>query len=288
MLGRHSWHVYFSLPGALITAVRRWGFLYVMRHVTLNGKCQTFFSVYNQRICVKFQLLEGVGVVNKRGVTDRISQRHAATLKAPRQADSMPAADSAGAIVDAAARCFARWGIPRTRVEDVAAEAGVSRTHIYRYFASKDAIVHAVVLREIHLHHRRLSERFPHKGPAADLIIGTLVSGILEASHDTYTKFLLSSDSARVTAHSIRSSPEIITRICAHWEPILEYARRRGELKEEIDIKDATQWLTFLEFSYIALPELIPDKNRLVHELKTFMIPALLQDRRPAKRTSQA
>src|SRR3546814_12924134 len=48
----------------------------------------------------------------------------------------------ADAIVDAAARCFQRWGIARTRIEDIASEVGIVRPHIYRHFESKEAIVH--------------------------------------------------------------------------------------------------------------------------------------------------
>src|SRR5438445_623657 len=123
-------------------------------------------------------------------------KRHTATLATSAPPDPEVARDPAAAIVDAAARCFARWGIPRTRVEDIAIEVGIARPHIYRHFASKDAIVHAVVLRQIRHHHRRLSERFPHQGPAADLIIGSLLTGVHETAGDPDMEFLVGSEAA--------------------------------------------------------------------------------------------
>ena len=44
-------------------------------------------------------------------------------------------------ILDAAERSFIRAGFHRTTMQDVAAEAGMSPGNLYRYFASKDALV---------------------------------------------------------------------------------------------------------------------------------------------------
>lgn len=44
-------------------------------------------------------------------------------------------------VLDAAERSFARAGFHRTTMQDVAAEAGMSPGNLYRYFASKDALV---------------------------------------------------------------------------------------------------------------------------------------------------
>jgi TetR/AcrR family transcriptional regulator len=41
-------------------------------------------------------------------------------------------------ILDAAYRCFARHGVRRTTMEDIAAEAGMSRPAAYQYVRSKD------------------------------------------------------------------------------------------------------------------------------------------------------
>ena len=51
-------------------------------------------------------------------------------------------------ILDAAHRCFVRSGFHRATMQDVAAEAGMSAGNIYRYFASKDAIVAGLTARD--------------------------------------------------------------------------------------------------------------------------------------------
>ncbi|MCU0883683.1 MAG: TetR/AcrR family transcriptional regulator [Beijerinckiaceae bacterium] len=51
-------------------------------------------------------------------------------------------------ILDAAHRCFVRSGFHRATMQDVAMEAGMSAGNIYRYFASKDAIVAGLSARD--------------------------------------------------------------------------------------------------------------------------------------------
>jgi TetR/AcrR family transcriptional repressor of nem operon len=48
-------------------------------------------------------------------------------------------------IVAAAADLILQQGVARTTLDDVRAEAGVSSSQIYHYFADKEALVHAVV-----------------------------------------------------------------------------------------------------------------------------------------------
>jgi AcrR family transcriptional regulator len=49
-------------------------------------------------------------------------------------------------LLDAALRCIARSGMPGANVAAVAAEAGVSRPTVYRYFADQQALVEAALL----------------------------------------------------------------------------------------------------------------------------------------------
>ena len=51
-------------------------------------------------------------------------------------------------ILDAAERCFVRAGFHRTTMQDVAAEAAMSPGNLYRYFASKGAIVAGLTERD--------------------------------------------------------------------------------------------------------------------------------------------
>ncbi len=58
------------------------------------------------------------------------------------------AAVAADRILDAAGKCFARQGIARTSIGDIAREAGCSRPTVYRYFSDRDALRQAFMHRE--------------------------------------------------------------------------------------------------------------------------------------------
>ena len=60
-------------------------------------------------------------------------------------------------ILAAAARCFARDGFHRTSMQDVVRECGISSGLVYRYFASKDDMIVAIVT-EWHDQRRALFE----------------------------------------------------------------------------------------------------------------------------------
>src|SRR3546814_393937 len=52
--------------------------------------------------------------------------------------------------LDAAARCFTRFGITRTRVPDVAAEVGVSRVTVYRQVGTVEDMARLLLARAMH------------------------------------------------------------------------------------------------------------------------------------------
>src|SRR5690606_37547444 len=57
--------------------------------------------------------------------------------------------DVAQVVLDAAADLMRRHGLGRWSVDDVADAAGVGRTSVYRWFGSRDELVHAVLAREL-------------------------------------------------------------------------------------------------------------------------------------------
>jgi AcrR family transcriptional regulator len=57
--------------------------------------------------------------------------------------------EAAVTVLDAAADLMRRHGLGRWSIDDVADLAGVGRTSVYRWFGSRDDLVHAVLAREL-------------------------------------------------------------------------------------------------------------------------------------------
>ena len=69
------------------------------------------------------------------------SRRHPSALRADVTAE--------GRVLDAAKRCWERWGMAKVTVDDIAAEAGISRATLYRLFpGGKDVLYEALRRRD--------------------------------------------------------------------------------------------------------------------------------------------
>ncbi|GLU50045.1 TetR/AcrR family transcriptional regulator [Nocardiopsis ansamitocini] len=58
--------------------------------------------------------------------------------------------ERAGRILDAAAGLIARYGYDKTSVSDIARTAGIAKGAVYQEFASKEAVLEALLLRQTH------------------------------------------------------------------------------------------------------------------------------------------
>ncbi|PIO96454.1 TetR/AcrR family transcriptional regulator [Pleomorphomonas carboxyditropha] len=73
-------------------------------------------------------------------------------------------------ILDAARTCFSRAGFHRTSMQEICAEAKMSPGGLYRYFASKDAIIEAIAQEE-QLTGRRILEILLEPGTLHDRLL---------------------------------------------------------------------------------------------------------------------
>lgn len=178
------------------------------------------------------------------------------------------------AITEAAEACFERWGISRTRMEDIAKESGIARPALYRYFASKEALVHAVIVRHINQRRRELHRSVPRRGPAGPLIVRALMHGI--TSERSLSESVLGGDAVHETARLVAESDTVFAAMAQYWRPYLEYAHQRGELAPGVDLDQAVRWLTLIVFYFLSVPEIVPDRRKLPEYLRTFVVNAIV------------
>ncbi|GAA1663124.1 TetR/AcrR family transcriptional regulator [Fodinicola feengrottensis] len=63
----------------------------------------------------------------------------------PARRKLLSAPERSASVLAAAARVFAAGGYARTSIDDIAAEAGITKLIVYRHFASKQALYRAVI-----------------------------------------------------------------------------------------------------------------------------------------------
>jgi AcrR family transcriptional regulator len=193
-------------------------------------------------------------------------------------ADSTPPGDHERheLIVTAAATCFGRWGYIRTRMEDIAKEAGIARPALYRYFSGKDALIHEVIVRHIENRGRQLHAALPRKGAAGPLLLKAFLWGVSATDDREVIEQILGVEVMHDTARLIAESPRVASTMSDYWRPYLEHARETGVLRKGVEIEAAVRWLTLIRFTFLSLPEIAPAEDQLEDYLRTFVVGAIV------------
>ena len=99
-------------------------------------------------------------------------------------------------LLEAAARCIAREGTAGTSIAAVAAEAGVSRQTIYRYFTGRDELAGRALGAAAEGLRARIDRSLAALADPADMIVEALVLGFAETRSDPVLRAI--SDSSRL------------------------------------------------------------------------------------------
>lgn len=120
------------------------------------------------------------------------------------------------AILRAAFECFARYGLRRTSMADIAKGAGMSRPALYLHYAGKDDIFNALVRIHFETSERAVAQVLATPGPAAETLLaafhaidGDAVEAMLNSPHadeilsanTPFTQPAVESAHARITGH---------------------------------------------------------------------------------------
>ncbi|MFI6098069.1 TetR/AcrR family transcriptional regulator [Lentzea sp. NPDC051213] len=94
-------------------------------------------------------------------------------------------------IVKAAMACVDRVGLAKTSMSVVAAEAGVTRQTVYRYFPRLADILSAVALANVEDFAARMERHLASFGSPAEVAVESVVFGVLEVPREPYLGLLL-------------------------------------------------------------------------------------------------
>ncbi|MGH1561656.1 TetR/AcrR family transcriptional regulator [Mumia sp. DW29H23] len=142
-------------------------------------------------------------------------------------------------ILDAAARVLGSKGYAGTRLQDVAAEAGIQAPAIYYYFGSRDELIAEVMYVGAH----RV------RGHVADVLAGLpaetgAMDRILAAVEAHLRYELLISDYTTASVRNAGQVPDAVreravaeeTAYSHMWRDLFEHAHADGELRADLDL----------------------------------------------------
>ena len=98
--------------------------------------------------------------------------------------DPPQAAAARERLLAATSRCIARDGLAGTSIAAVAAEAGVSRQTVYRYFAGRDELAKQTIFSTAEALSEQIASHVAQLTDPADIVVEALVLGLAEVRSD--------------------------------------------------------------------------------------------------------
>ncbi|MDG2028780.1 MAG: TetR/AcrR family transcriptional regulator [Acidimicrobiales bacterium] len=155
-------------------------------------------------------------------------------------------------IVDAGYRMLLQFGENKTSMGDIAEAADVSRGTLYRYFGDRDQLMEAVMDHTVTSYWDAIDARISDDMTLGDKIESRvrtaavfsrgLVDQLQSGSVGMYQR-MMTDDLARTSAISVERTI-----------PMLEVARDCGELRPDLDVALAADWISRVMLSLIWLP----------------------------------
>ncbi len=224
-------------------------------------------------------------MVNGVSKIDRQATRKAAVARAgPTIAsvtDDVPADDAStlARIVEAARTCFLRDGVRRTRMSDVALEAGVVRQTLYDWVRSRDHLVDLAMAQRA----RELGEVVRGRPVPADLaledqVVEVLVAMVELSGGDPEFTLLAQAMPEEHAFAFMAGESELTEALGGVLAPYFESGRELGILRDALGVRAMTLW------TQAVLASLRPRREQPIAttaaELRHFLVPALFD--RPA------
>ncbi|BBZ25882.1 TetR family transcriptional regulator [Mycolicibacterium madagascariense] len=181
-------------------------------------------------------------------------------------------------LLDAAEACYERRGVSRTTVDDIAKEASVHRTTVYRYFGTRDDVLAFVLLRETADVIDSAERAMLADGAFGDRLLDALDGAIGAVEQSRWLSVLFSPDSLTMTV-SAAASGAFRDRIRDVLRPHVEAGKASGDVREQLDPDAVADWLVRVA-QMLLMDHLTtrPDETRPQRRalLRDFVIPGIL------------
>ncbi|HTW14468.1 MAG TPA: TetR/AcrR family transcriptional regulator [Nocardioides sp.] len=180
-------------------------------------------------------------------------------------------------LLDAAEECLRRDGIRRTTAAGVAEVAGVSRAGLYKHFPDKATLLSAALIRRDEAFwaeaHERVGSADGMAAKVAEAVVmsrdsplGPLALELREREPDAFASVMGT------------FTDDIVPGLAGFWEHHLELARETGEVRADLDLAGAAEWILRVVISLVAVPGVavdVDDRASVRDYLQTYLVPAL-------------
>jgi AcrR family transcriptional regulator len=176
-------------------------------------------------------------------------------------------------VLDAAKHCCDRWGMAKVTVDDIAAEAGISRATLYRLFpGGKDVLYEALRRRETAAFFAELDEHIARAESFEGLLVCIVVEATRQLRSDEHLQTMLASRPGDVAADlTVDGLPVIVENATALLAP--RVARWIGEARAA----ELAEFLSRFVVSYFLAPSGfadLGDPSSAEQFIRRYVVPA--------------
>jgi len=137
---------------------------------------------------------------------------------------------------------------------EVAAEAGVARSTVYRYFPSRDDLIIGLFLVRIDAAFASVVAGLEHPDDAArslpELVLGPL--GYVEGN--PLNEALFSTGSREMVVALELCSVPLLDAAYRQFGPLLERWQAEGQIYADVDLRDAMRWISLVSIMLLSPP----------------------------------
>ena len=178
-------------------------------------------------------------------------------------------------LLDAAFRCWQRGGVDALGMADIAAEAGVARSTVYRYFPNRDELVLGLARREVSAVRDDMEPLLADVDDPAERI----VEGFVLALRMLPRRRLLIELLPRLEVWTSRS---MVTLGHDFLVEAVAPARAMGRLRSDVREERLVEWIYRVLISLLTLPaRWVRDEDELRETIRAMLIPVLLEPESP-------
>jgi AcrR family transcriptional regulator len=155
-----------------------------------------------------------------------------------REASTGGAREQRARLIAAARACFARHGVAKTAIEDVAREAGVSRPTVYRYLGDRTTLIRTVVVeqaRQIIEETHRVMETYPD---FEDKVVEGMLHAVARSREDPVVGILVSPEHMALASQVVAMSETTVDLNVELWMPTLRKAQNAGYLRSDLNLRE--------------------------------------------------
>jgi AcrR family transcriptional regulator len=160
-------------------------------------------------------------------------------------------------ILDGALQAIARHGLAKLGMSDVSEHAGVSRGTLYRYFPSRDELLHSLAEAENERFQRRVGEAVRSAPPGSERLLVVLQHVARYVNEHPAIPRLIETEPAFVLRYAREQFPALCAATRSFLAPLLATMRpvRQGVATTD----QLVEWLTRMMISAVLFPATDPD-----------------------------